>query len=277
MDLYQMREDLKCRVIEAFVGQEEIYQIRLFGREAEGQSDGYSDIDLIVCSNDPARTQDRYRQVFNSISPVWATFPLVSTAESFSEMILLAGYSPYHKIDFSIGSRGKEDWRSLMAYDSPDKPRTACTRLTPVDIRQDVAYKLLDVLFSVARFTKCLFRDDVDMVRRWQSITNLTLVLLYEKYCGWQPEMLAKRLGAYEFKSLSEHLDPEDREVLYSIYSPDGYLDLARSYRASIDLFIELSRQKADYFGVVLQEELIAAIKQFLDAEINRFQRQRAI
>jgi len=35
-------------------------------------------------------------------------------------MILLAGYSPYHKIDFSIGDLGKEGWRCLIVYDSPE-------------------------------------------------------------------------------------------------------------------------------------------------------------
>jgi predicted nucleotidyltransferase len=271
------REELRRSVIEAFAAQDEIYRICFFGREAEGRHDRYSDIDMVVYSSDPARTESRYRDVFASISPVRATFTLGGTPESYSEMVMLHGYSPYQKVDFSIGDWGLWESHLLVAYDSQEKPRACRSTLCAVEIRRDVAYKLTDVLFSVARFTKCLFRRDIDMYRRWQSITNITLVLLYEKHFGWEPETLKKRLDGYETKCLYEALAPEEKEWIHRIRPPDARLDLASSYQASINLFVELSRQKARHLAVRLDEDLISYITDFMDAEIERYRGQLAV
>ena len=268
---YKTREDLKRHVVEAFAVRDEVYRICFFGREAEGQHDTYSDIDMIVYSQDLAKTQAHYRQVFATISPIRATFPLVGSPEGYSEMVMLRDYSPYQKIDFSIGDWGKQDWLLLTLYERPEPPQPPSTILEPLDIRQDVAYKLMDVLFSIARFTKCLFRHDIDMYRRWESITDLTLVMLYEKYFGWQTETLKRRLGPYESKQLITALSSEDREWIYKIRSPDANLNLAQSYQNSIALFVALSRQKAAYFGVTLDEDFIAYMMDFMDTEMARY------
>ena len=185
MATHGTRKDLRRSVIEAFAAQDEIYRICFFGREAEGKHDCYSDIDMVVYSSDLARTKARYKDVFASISPVRATFTLGGTPESYSEMVMLHDYSPYQKVDFSIGDWGLWESHLSVVYDSKEKSRACRSTLCAVEVRQDVAYKLTDVLFSVARFSKCLFRRDVDMYRRWESITNVTLVLLYEKHFGY--------------------------------------------------------------------------------------------
>jgi predicted nucleotidyltransferase len=45
---YRCRADLQAELVDAFSAQNEIYRIGLFGREAEGKQDQYSDIDLIL-------------------------------------------------------------------------------------------------------------------------------------------------------------------------------------------------------------------------------------
>ncbi|HUT21536.1 MAG TPA: hypothetical protein VM366_20480 [Anaerolineae bacterium] len=135
----------------------------------------------------------------------------------------------------------------------------------------NVAYVLTDVLFSVDRFTKCLFRRDIDMYRRWESITDLTLVLLYEKRFGWERETLRKRLDGYQTKCLCEALAAEEAAHLHRIRPPHARLDLAASYQASVELLVELSRQKARHFGVALDDDLIAQIGGFMDDEIRRY------
>ena len=265
---YKTRDTLKRHVIEAFAAQDEVYRICFFGREAEGQHDAYSDIDMIVYSQDPAKTQAHYRRIFATISPIRATFPLGGSPEGYSEMVMLRDYSPYQKIDFSIGDWGKQDWLLLTLYERPEPPQPPSTILEPLDIRQDVAYKLMDVLFSIARFTKCLFRYDIDMYRRWESITDLTLVMLYEKYFGWETETLKKRLGSYESKQLDAVLDSGDREWVHKIRPPGANLNLAQSYQNSIGLFVALSRQKAAYYGATLDEDFIAYMTNFMDTEM---------
>lgn len=271
---YKTRGNLKRHVIDAFAAQDEVYRICFFGREAEGQHDEYSDIDMIVYSQNPVKTKAHYRQVFATISPVHATFPLGGSPEGYSEMLMLRDYSPYQKIDFSIGDWGKQDWLLLTMYERPGPPRLQTTTLETPDIRQDAAYKLTDVLFSIARFTKCLFRRDIDMYRRWASITDLTLVMLYEKYYGWQTETLKKRLGSYESKQLDTVLSFEDKEWVHAIRPPDARLNLAQSYQNSVVLFIALSRQKAEHFGIVLNDEFTASMTSFMDTEMTRYREE---
>jgi predicted nucleotidyltransferase len=271
MATHGTRKDLRRSVIEAFAAQKEIYRICFFGREVEGKHDRYSDIDVIVYSSDPARTKARYRDVFASISPVRATLTLGGTPESYSEMVMLHGYSLYQKVDFSIGAWGLSDLHLSVVYDSKEKPRDCRSTLCALEIRQDVVYRLTDTLFSVARFTKCLFRRDIDMYRRWEGITNIALVLLYEKHFGWECETLKKRLNGYEAKCLYEALAPEEREWVHRVRPPDARLDLALSYQASMNLFVELSRKKARHFEIALDDDLIAYITEFMDAEIGRY------
>ncbi|MFC1975245.1 hypothetical protein ACFLXQ_02475 [Chloroflexota bacterium] len=271
MEAYKTRDNLRRKIIEVFAAQEEVYQIRLFGKEVEGKHDCYSDIDLIVCSNDPAKIQARYMDVFGLISPVRATFTLGVTSDGFSEMVMLKDYSPYQKIDFSIGDLGKEDWPFVVVYENKEKPSVKQTTLNEVHLRQDVVYKLTDILFSIARFTKCLFRRDVEMYRRWKSITDATLVMLYEKYFGWESETFKKKLDPSEAKCLYENLEVDEKEQTHIIFPPNAKLDLALSYQTSIGMFIELAEQKADYFGTALDFGFIEYIKRFMNSEIDRY------
>jgi hypothetical protein len=104
----------------------------------------------------------------------------------------------------------------------------------------------------------------------FNSWNGLTLVLLYEKYDGWQTETSKRRLGPYESKQLDAVLCPEDKAWVHEIRPPDAYLDVAQSYQSSIALFIALSRQKASHLGVVLDDDFIAYMTDFMDTEMAR-------
>ena len=270
-DTFRPREELRKRSIEAFSSQDDVYRICFFGREAEGKHDRYSDIDMVVFSNDLVSTYAKYKNLFSTISPIRATFPLGGIPDGYSEMVLLREYSPYQKVDFSIGDWGKQDWQFLAVYDSKDKTRISQTKLESKPILRDVRYVLADVLFSVARFTKCLFRHDIDMYRRWMSITDVTLALLYEKHFGWNYEMEQTRLGSYGIKRLYDALSSEEREQVHAIRSPVGMLDVASSYQASVELLIDLSKQKAEHFGIALDYDLIEYITKFMGIEMAKY------
>jgi uncharacterized protein YutD len=262
---------LRKRIIEAFSSQDDVYRICFFGREAEGKHDCYSDIDMVVFSNDLVSTYAKYKDIFSSISSIRATFPLGGFQDGYSEMILLRDYSPYQKVDFSIGDWGKQDWQFKVVYENKDKYRISQTKLESKPVIRDVGYVLTDVLFSVARFTKCLFRRDIDMYRRWVSITEVTLTLLYEKHFGWKYELEQTRLGSYGIKRLYDDLSADEKVQVHNIRSPDGKLDIASSYQASIELLIALSKQKAEHFGIVLDNDLIEYIRRFMKAEIASY------
>jgi predicted nucleotidyltransferase len=262
------RDELRQCIIDVFSSQDDIYRISFFGRETEGQQDKYSDVDVVVYSNELACTQAKYKKLFASISPIRAAFPLDSTADGLSEMIMLRDYNPYQKVDFSIGDNGKKDWQFLILYDDPYKQHISLTTLESVPIVRDTRYVLTDVIFSVARFTKCLFRREIDMYRRWVSISEISLALLFEKHFGWNYEMVQTRLGNYASKKLFDDLDTSEKMLVNKIRPPNGKPDIAESYQVCIELIIELSEQKAQYFGLTLDHDFIDYILSFLKFEM---------
>ena len=274
MSLQPPRHQLKTRLIASFAERPEVYQIHLFGREVEGKADRYSDIDIILCSSDLAPTQRAYRQALERVSPIRAVWLIVSTPDQLSEMIMLAGYSPYQKIDLTIVERIEQQAAFgpfALAYHRQVESLASPSRLAVRSIANPTAHRLDEMLFSVPRFTKCLFRGDPDMYRRWKGITDATLALLYEKKSGWRTDLERVRLGAGDAKKLYAQLDASEEAHLARIYPPNARLDLALSYRASTELFIALSQQKASALGVDLDLAFARYVTAFMDAEIARF------
>lgn len=273
MKISNSREDLKTKIIQNFAHQEEIHQIFLFGREVDRLTDDYSDIDMVVCSNDLARTQEKYRKLFNNISPIVNTWLIESKSTSLAEMLILRDYSPYQKIDFSIVADIEEKAEFgpfTMVYESNGQVGSGLSQLEVKEIQKDVTYKLDEVLFSIVRFTKCLFRNDPDMYRRWKSISDVALAMLYEKYFGWVEENRQK-LRANEAKRLYAKLESEDKGILAEVFPTTGNLNVALSYQASINLIVELSKQKARHLRLTVNDAFAEHMQEFLASEVERF------
>jgi predicted nucleotidyltransferase len=276
MASYKGRSELRKQVKNLFSKQAEIFQINFFGKEAEGKEDKYSDIDMIVCSSDLAKTQSNYRKIFNSISSIIGTLLLESTKKGLSEMLMLKDFSPYQKIDFSITSdiSEKTDFGPFVPiYVDVGKQSRSKTKLKIVSADQ-VENQLNDFLFSVPRFTKCLFRQDFDMYRRWKGISDIVLVLLFEKYFGWKKETSKRKISAKEANQLFRNIDDQDRKMLKKVFPTDASLEIASSFQHCIDLLIDLSKLKAKHFKVGLNDEFISYIKSFLNSEVKRHHRK---
>jgi hypothetical protein len=190
-------------------------------------------------------------------------------------MVMLHDFAPYQKIDFSIVNQ--IDYKIqhgfgpfLRVYDSQPSQIQSPTPLDVVNV-DAVRNQLHDFLFAVPRFTKCLFRQDFDMYRRWKGISDIALVLLYEKYEGWKPETATGKLPAREAHLLASRVNPREHELLRSIFPVNAELNLASSYQRCIRLLIDLCRQKAARFDIEIDEAFIGHISQFLDSEVTRF------
>ena len=112
------------------------------------------------------------------------------------------------------------------------------------------------------------------MYRRWVGITTATCVMLYEKHFGWgkQPR---DRLSPPEYRALYSALDATELQALDTVLPLDGDLDLAASFRTGVHQFIALYEEKAESFGTELDGLCFAHIRNFLDAEIDRFLESR--
>ncbi len=237
----------------------EVEEILIFGRIAEGSSDEYSDVDIRLVSKDPYKTQHELRALISKeISPIIETFLLASNTNEFSEMWMLNDYAPYQKIDLGIIRRGyglefKNIKSVFMNKDATGEDRN----FTLHPIENNVEYNLNNYLFGVPRFTKCLFRKDFDLYRRWKTMTDALLVLLEEKYFGFEKIQDKKVLNAPDSKRLLNIITYEDQKTLEKIMPLNGNLKISKSFLHNTKFFVELSKQKARKFRKELNSDFI--------------------
>jgi predicted nucleotidyltransferase len=268
---YKTRDKLISLIIEEFSGLLEINQIYFFGSIAEEKDDNYSDIDIIVCTDDLAKVQNSYEKIITKISPIINSLWLESSKQVYAESIMLKDYSPYHKIDFTLTSDAsiKTDNKTILVYE-----KRQLLKIKPTSLRiikeEKITNQFNNYMFSVPRFTKCLFRKDVDMYKRWKGLTNAINNLLYEKVYGWDLSSEQSK-SLTDMRLLKKNLNKDDFYKLLQLYPINAQLNLARSFVIGVDLFIELYKQKANYFDISLNEEFIQYIKDFLNNEVNKY------
>ncbi|MGF7059341.1 hypothetical protein [Brassicibacter mesophilus] len=275
MQKNRTRNELRNLVIKSFSKEVEINSIYFFGKEVNNKSDEYSDIDMIICSNDLAKTQSKYLEILNDISPIIGLYLLNSTENDFSQMVMLKDFSPYQKIDFSVtDSIETKKLAGFGPFISIYKDNSLTAKVnSKLDIikQNNVKNQLDNFLFTVPRFTKCLFRKDYDMYRRWKHISDYTIVLMYEKYFGWEEKTSKKQVPVKELSKLNKVISNDEKEILNRIFPSSGIVNIAESYKLCIEYLITLCKQKADYFKVELNEDFILYIERFLHSEITRY------
>ena len=114
---------------------------------------------------------------------------MVEKPDLLVEMIILRDYSPYQKLDFSIVSDMQKQEALKPAktvYGSGDPAPEHPSEMAISGRVLELQNRMNDILFSIPRFTKCLFRGDFDMYRRWEGVVAEMCVLLYERHFGWQ-------------------------------------------------------------------------------------------
>lgn len=200
------RAELQKRLLAALSARPEIHAIYAFGRQVMGPLDEYSDLDLVICSRDLEKTRSEYPSIFSTISPIRAQLILLNQSDVYAAMSLLRDVAPYQKIDFSIVSdiemqAGFGPFQTLYQDDKKEGAGAALKILTFTD---DLQNQLNDVLFSIPRFTKCLFRRDFYQYQRWQGVLNRALGLLYEKHFEPATSKLNSRQYQEMYAVLSE-------------------------------------------------------------------------
>lgn len=273
--IWGSREDLRQQLIEAFADRPEVHGIYVFGREAEGKADQFSDIDMIVCSNDLRTTEANCLGMLSGISPVVGQLLLRSVEYQLVRMFMFQDYSPYQKIDLSlVGDITQEGVFGpfVPVFECPGASPGSTTSLDVIPRTKDATHQLEDVLFAVPRFTKCLHRRDYDMYRRWRGLNRMLWVLLYERHFGWEAETTRRELNPPEAKSVYSCLEAWELEWLEDICPLDGVLNIPRSYRRGVELYVELSYQKAEQLGVPLNAELTKHVLAFLREETRLFE-----
>lgn len=265
--------ELKDKLVKLFSKRQEVKEIMIFGKIAEGLSDKYSDIDIRIISADPYLTQqelDLY--ISRNISEIRSKFTLVSNENEFAEMIMLKDYSPYQKIDLGVCKEGYGlTFSGIKSVYVNSNPVGQEREMRVQGTSRDVSYDLDNHLFGIPRFTKCLYREDFDMYRRWKNMVDSLLVLIEESYFGYVEIQSKKSINAPDSKKLFTALSNEDTESLNQILPLSGEVDISRSFLKGSQLFVALSRKKATHMHVKLDEKFIQYMEEFASREISRF------
>lgn len=269
--MYRSRNDLKEKLIKAFCQRPEIYTVVTFGREVEGKEDNYSDIDLILGSSDLKKTASDYKNVLAQISAIGQTLPLVwDRPDTYAEMIILADYSPYQKIDLTIvddPDKQKAFGPFKVWYSDETKHKKSETKINSKKYTKDAVYRMNDILFSIPRFTKCFYRNDPEMYRRWKGATEALMVLLEEKYSGWQKETTKIQLDSVESKMLFKKMTENDKKLISKIFPTNGKLDLMSSFTASVRWLTNLTKTKCEFFDLDYPDDFVKMMLAFLEKE----------
>jgi hypothetical protein len=188
-------------------------------------------------------------------------------------MVIFRDYSPYQKLDISFtddpeSRQAFAPLACLYQHDPPHGPSQTC-----IDVngqRDALGNWLNDALFSIPRWTKCLFRGDWDLYRRWTGAVEHLAVMLYENCFGWAHGH-RYRLRPDEYKALYKHLSPHQRTLLEQIQPLDGHPDLVLGYELAVGAIIKLYQAKALALAEPVDMAFAGYMQQFLRDQIEQY------
>ena len=138
--------------------------------------------------------------------------------EAIAEGVLKKDFSPSQNISPSITENTNTKKSAglgplISIYQDDTHPDHVASNLK-ITQENTVTNQLDDFLFSVTRVTKCLFRKDYDMYRRWKRISDIVMVVLHEKYFGWEEKSSKKKNSVKETFELYKKLNDDEKELL---------------------------------------------------------------
>lgn len=262
---------IKDQLIKIFSSRDEISEVQIFGKLAENKADKYSDVDIRVISQDPYATQKDLKELISTISPIRETYILASDENTYALMFMLKNYTPYQKIDIGIQRKGYGiQFSNITTVYSKESKVNKNRDFDIVSTEKTVDYNLKNFLFGIPRITKCFFRNDFDMYRRWISNINAFMSLLYEKYFGWQEISEMKAPNAPNSKLLLEQLTSKDRKRFESILPLDRRPNIEKGLLNMLIWFIELSYEKSENLNIPINQSFSEFIINWTTKEIRK-------
>jgi predicted nucleotidyltransferase len=264
------QKELLNKLVKGYAGRPEVEYIYTFGKAARDQADEYSDVDLVVVSRDLARLHGRFETVIEEVSAIDGSYTIVSTASKLARMYILKDYPPYQKIDLSIeadpGAVIFADKRQLYAAKAEEnkESRLAVTYEKYTDRNQ-----LYDILFSIPRFLKCLFRRDLTMYRRWNGMREYLDYMLYKTYVKDKPYEL-RNLNPYEHEQVLKKAPAEVKNELAGLLPVSGKPDIGRSFQGMMEMIVDLFFKTLDKGSVNM--DFVKRMLGFMDSEIKRYE-----
>lgn len=269
-------QNLLKLLVDKFSKSEEIFLIGNFGSAMNNEMDAYSDVDIILCSNDLATTYGHYRETIETISPITAVSSFYYDKPNvISEVIYLKDYKPFQKIDLTI-----VPYLGYLSGFNPDVFVLYENQVVDRTLKRGIVHKnkpvetldswMTNYMSLVVGFLKTYKRQNMEMYRYWDLIKDAMVVLLFEKYYGWSKLYDKPRLTSAEFKDLFyRKITKNEFDLLSQAFPQSGVLDVRHSFLVSFYLFSELVVIKSNTLKEYINVEFLDYIKNFLQEELK--------
>lgn len=269
--LLALLEDLKL----ALPGLPGFRDLSIFGSIAEGRADGWSDVDLMVTTDDLEKAKSSVVGLLErKVGPVEFCWAINLRPDEWNPTIVFSNHGHYHKLDLGLAASDAADRtipreQTTLLIDVP-QPCEAflapCTAYCPE--AGSVGHFLLSVLISGPRYMKARRRGQpLTCYRFLSAAAELCACALYSRLCGEMSH--GWRLSTVEYAALDRLASPEQTAAFLTAldFSSPTAMDHAM-YRILCQL-CDHAQDLARTRGEDLAQDVIECLLRFMRDETD--------
>lgn len=267
-------QNLLGRLMACLPGLPGFQTLSLFGSLAEGRADGYSDLDLIVMTDDLPAAQQHLLSVLAEVGPVECCWVIGLRPDEWNPTIIFAEEGYYHKLDLGVMSADTTDptippeQTTLLVTRTDDHytlvPRQSGAYVPPYG---SIGHFLLGQYLGGTRYLKARKRGKALTCYRFATAAaDWCMRALYVAMTG--EGTFNTRLSTGEYATL-DHLDETARgsAILCALdYSTPAAMDQALC--ASLQHLHDLCTEIAAARGEVLNDAVFQRMLAFMRHEL---------
>ncbi|HEU5088398.1 MAG TPA: hypothetical protein VFT99_13170 [Roseiflexaceae bacterium] len=207
---------LQVRVVQALRQAPGAAELYLFGSRLLSPGDPYADLDFELVSADMEATLAAWPDVLGLVAALELAWPIEPGAHAVA--VLLAGTSPYHKLDIGVRPLGTAarlagPLQLVWRQQPPAAPFVLPLRSGYRPEFGSIGHTLFDDLLGAIRYVKARRRNQpLTCLRFMRSKPERLLQLWAERDAGWSAE--PHPLTTWDYKALDAALPTAARDVV---------------------------------------------------------------
>ncbi len=266
--------DLLNRVKDTLPGLPGFRTLSLFGSLAEGRADDYSDVDVIVTTDDLPNAKAHLLSLLEQIGPVDFCWAINLRPDEWNPMIVFREENYFHKLDLGLAgisgvNRTIPPEQTILLCDQFRTPGTVAKE-SQAYVPQDssMGHFLLGQLLGCLRYIKARKRGQILTCYRFAAAAvDWRLALLYARLTE-NPQFRSK-LSTVDFLELDRMISPDDHSAFLSGLDFSTLAAMDSAVRTAADGMLEDGRYLAAASGEVLPAPVFERISAFLEEELQ--------
>lgn len=250
--------------------------LSLFGSLAEGRADGYSDIDLIVTTDDLDAAREQLLGTLEEIGPVEFCWVLPLRPDEWNPMVAFATEGHYHRLELGLVASGAKDrtipeeqTKLLVAEPAPGRDAVRRTTQAYVPANGSVGHYLLgDVLGGGIKYVTARKRGQPMVCYRYAvAAADRCLSAWYSEVTA--NDRLGARLSTDEYKRLHSLVTPAQSAAALAALDFSTPQAMDRAVRTILAQLTRHCEVIAKARGEALPAEVFARVLRFVDRELG--------